>query len=46
MSDLRQWTWAWAAPLGAIEVASKPVTVKYPFPSKQDREKLPGLHPY
>jgi hypothetical protein len=46
VSELRQWTWAWEPALGGIEVAKEPVIVKYKVPSKEERRKLTGLHPY
>ena len=46
VSELRQWTWVWEPALGGIQLAKEPVTVKYTFPSEEQRQKLPGLHPY
>jgi hypothetical protein len=46
VSELRQWTWLWDPKLGGIEVAGKPVTVRYEMPQKSGPVKLKGLYPY
>jgi hypothetical protein len=45
VDQLRQWTWLWDPKLGGIEIADKPVTIKYEMPTANQR-KLKGLYPY
>lgn len=46
VSELRQWTWVWEPKLGAVEIANRPVELRYPVPAKPDPAQLKGLYPY